>query len=412
MKNLNNKNNGSKITNVNSRNLIIRLTKYSTVIIPLIFFSIILGCNKTEAENIIEPKDEIQKSAQKEIKQEKTDAIKLPSIDDFKDKAEVFFIEPFGGINWTDTYNQVITKIKALNVTTCYSRLRLGNSADYRFGKRTFDYIGILDEMEFHNLIKGAATNCIHKNYGTFKYGEYLMPENKKQAELLSKLTNLNKLNRQFKQYKQDLIYKQYDKDTADIVRKLYTIRTGTDKYINKNGKEKYYDSVEYVLTIKPVVISKIPFWLTLEFANNPGVALENPNNVIDIFDDYTFPLTLTKVKLFSNSLSIKRNWKNIYGIFKKKFEDKQLEQNDFIANNPKINSNMILRENWWAVDEKGNNVTITYDLDNTTLSIIYERKENYLEELTELYQQHLSKQIENQVEKEFENQKDMGTNL
>ena len=43
---------------------------------------------------------------------------------------------------------------------------------------------------------------------------------------------------------------------------------------------------------------------------------------------------------------------------------------------------------------------------------IIYERKENYLEELTELYQQHLSKQIEKQVEKEFEDQKDMGSNL
>jgi len=401
--NKNKTNEESKKTNYRKKQIIEK--KFLFAAFSLLFF-LILNCIKTEAQNIM---------GMEQISQT------IPNIDDYKNKAEVFEIQPFGGILWTENYNQIVSKIKELNITSCYGDLTFSGFSGVSGSCR---YKGKFDESDFRSFITelsryhyyGYETNrenALVNRYNNLKTSaenharkviRHLQYENKKkEAELLIKL--INKGTNQSEQS----IYKQYNNEVVEAVKIFYgkkfrEKKLGKEKYINEKGKEKYCDYVKYTLYIKPVIISKIPFSLTIEFVNNPGLAFDKPENVIDIFDNYTFPLVLKKVTLTSNSLSIKRNWKDVYAILRKKFKDKLLETNHFTKENPATEDD----RGWWAIDNKGNELILRASLDFNKLSITYKRREDYLEYLTELYEDNLSKQ----AEKEFTEKKDMGSKL
>jgi hypothetical protein len=169
-------------------------------------------------------------------------------------------ISPFGGIEWTDSFVEVVKKINSMkpNVIT--------------FGiSEQVDIKGIVDKK---NLSKKVGIS-FEKEYPTL-----------------------------------------FDPERA--ARQSWALTT----YKDLNGKEKKYNAKQYTIFASPIIISGVPFELEAKFKTNSGLAVRNPEAVLSENKmGYTFPLVLKEVILRSKSPSLVDKAKNINDIIETKYK-------------------------------------------------------------------------------------------
>jgi len=249
-------------------------------------------------------------------------------------------IRPFGGLEWNDSFIDVVGKIHKI------------------------------DGLEEIELIIG--------------YESIDIKDISDKNSLLNKLIELSKkyipsLSVLFEPSKPESEYTIQERIRIDLLN-----RGTLKKYKGKNGVEKRYIPVNYQLYASPVNILDVPFGITVDFVMRPGIDIVSPEKVLnEQYINISFPLVIAGVRLYSTSESIKDKIKEINNTIVrqyKHFED--LSPLTYLSPNQETGS-----FRGFVVDEEGGQVKINANI--WQYSINY-RNDSYPFQLENVYRKHL----------------------
>jgi len=191
------------------------------------------------------------------------------------------------------------------------------------------------------------------------------------------------------------------DKDFSDIITKdlakahAYDAGDNGDKYYLESSSVKYYDINKHVymtdngiveITAKQILISGVPFSLTVTMETNPGAAILNPNGIIsDNYGKYKISKVIESIELKSNAPQLINNIDNIYNIFKAKYASLLAKKQGSINDKRKGEFNINI------TDRENTNLSATCDKDSCYISYTVKQPNNRMTEFSDAYQKHLA---------------------
>lgn len=187
-------------------------------------------------------------------------------------------------------------------------------------------------------------------------------------------------------------------------------------EYVGPAGEKRAVILKELTIKASTVIIANVPFELEAYFELAPGLELKQPNNVlVENSMKYYFPVVLTGVKLYSNSIVLKDNCAEIIRIIFKKYAD-MYSDTSYSSIDPLRCSNDSVRISDRSEEEQSTSyLKIGSDREgrfggssSDYFSMTYFGNFRYIDELGETQRKHLV-DIES---KKFKGKKDMGSDL